>query len=91
LPAEVLVWVDIIKYSIIIFPIIFKTAMAERPNNLFCILLEAVLEFMFLSALVAKNIKKYSHQDTICRGGHKDFTKKNKRNSLNQKSKTTSK
>jgi hypothetical protein len=48
--------VDIIKYSIIIFPTIFKTAMTERPNNLFCILLEAVLEFVFLSALVAKNI-----------------------------------
>jgi hypothetical protein len=39
---------------------------------------------------VAKNIKKYSHQDTIRRGGHKDFTKKNKSNTLNQKSKTAS-
>jgi hypothetical protein len=39
---------------------------------------------------VANNIKKYSHQDTIRRGGHKNFTKKNKRNALNQKSKTAS-
>jgi hypothetical protein len=39
------------------------------------------------SGFVAKNIKKYSHQDTIHRDGHKDFTKKNKRNALNQNSK----
>ena len=86
LSTEVLVWVNIIRYSIIIFPPIFKTTIAERSNNLFCILLEAVLKFVFLNAFLAKNIKNIATKTP----NHKNFTKKNKRNALNQKSKTAS-